>query len=162
MDEKCIMLLFLPGAQVLLPKLLVSALITVLLTASMFGFLNANAAVLSAVQESIITVKEKEINCNSSRVHSALAVKDQAGNAITQTTVGTQVYIEGIVNLDCNTSGGSPIALFEVRDEEDTTVYLAWQTFPIDTGQITIGSSWMPDKPGNYEERFFPITCLQC
>jgi hypothetical protein len=93
-----------------------------------------------------------------------LAVKDRAGNVVTQTTVGTQVLIEGTVDLDCNSSPGDPpVAIFEVRDAEGMTDYLAWQTISVESGeQITTGLSWMPERPGVYDVRFFPIVCLNC
>lgn len=159
------MLLFLQSAQTLLPRLLGPAIVGVLLVASLPAVLDANATLFSTVQESVITVKEKQVYCTNDRVHPALTVKDQAGNVITQTAVGTQVLIEAVVGLDCNVylSGELLTMIFEVRDEEGITNYLAWQIFAIESGdQIMTGLSWTPEKPGNYEVRFFPITCLRC
>jgi hypothetical protein len=158
------MLLFLQRAWALLPRLIGHALLGALLAASLFGALDANAAILSTIQESIITVKEKEINCGGDRVHAALAVRDQAGNVVTQTSAGTQVLIEGTLDLDCNNSPGDPpVVLFEVRDEDGMTVHLAWQTVSVESGkQIVTGLSWIPEKPGVYDVRFFALFCLNC
>jgi hypothetical protein len=97
------------------------------------------------------------------RLDPAVVVKDQAGNIITQTEVGTQVLIEATVNLDCNTTDEQLTAIVEVRNADGMTTYLAFQIVSINSSQkIIIGSSWMPDKSGDYDVRFFPITCLRC
>jgi hypothetical protein len=65
--------------------------------------------------------------------------------------------------LACNTADEPLTTIIEVRDAQGMTTYLAWQIVPISSSQqIITGSSWMPDKPGDYDVRFFPIICLQC
>jgi hypothetical protein len=140
--------------------LAVSALVIVLAAAILLPVFTADAAILSKVAEATITVSEA---CDDPAIDLKLAVKDQAGNIIKQTTAHTQVFIEGTVNFNCNKSAESPIVLFEVRDGEGITTYLAWQRFSGESsGQVISGSSWTPDRPGIYEVRFFYIACLSC
>jgi len=160
MDEKCTMLLFLPDAAGLLPRLTGLALASVLAAAILSPVLAADAAILSTVAETTINVKEA---CDGPVIDAELVVKDQAGNVIKQTTVGTQVLIEGSVFMDCfQYPDDSQTTIFEVRDEQGITTYIAWQIISKDSEQIVAGVSWTPDKPGNYEVRFFPIVCLSC
>jgi hypothetical protein len=59
----------------------------------------------------------------------------------------------------------SQVVLFEVRDKEGITTYLAWQRLAAaeDLGrQIVASTSWTPDKPSTYETRLFAIVCLSC
>jgi hypothetical protein len=163
MDRKCTMLLFLRRIQALLPRLTAPALIGILLVASMSAV--SAAAGFSNVQETVITVKEKEVLCDGVPLIDAdLVVKDQADNIITGTTVGTQVLIEGIVLIDCVDSVKEPrTTIFEIRDKDDITTFLAWQTISgYSDEQIVVSQSWTPDKPGKYEVRFFPLVCLNC
>jgi len=145
-----------------LPKLLAAgSVIGILTIVSLAGF--ANASILAPYSESTITVKESEVYCTYNNINPAVVVKDQAGNIITQTTVNTQVLIEATVNLDCNTADEPLTTIIEVRDKQGSTTYLAWQMVPISSSQqIITGLSWMPDKPGEYDVRFFPMVCLQC
>lgn len=73
------------------------------------------------------------------------------------------MLIGGTVTLDCiDYLDDSQTTIFEVRNEEALTTYLAWQIISQDSKQIATGVSWTPDRPGNYEVRFFPIVCLNC
>jgi hypothetical protein len=113
-----------------------------------------------AYNESTITVKEA---CNSPAIDLGLVVKDQAGSIVKQTTVGTPVLIEGSVDMDClQCQDDSRVILFEVRDKEGVTTFLAWQMFSAEDfdDRLAAGASWMPEKTGNYEIRFFTIACL--
>ena len=161
MDEKCTMLLFLRSVGGLLPRLTGLVIVSVLTAAILSPVLAADAAILSTVAETTISVKEA---CDGPVIDPDVVVKDQAGNIITETTVGTQVSIEGSVTMDCfQYADDSQTIIFEVRYEQDITTYLAWQMLSEDSGgQITAGVSWTPDKPGKYEVRFFPIVCLSC
>jgi hypothetical protein len=164
MDNKCTMLLFLPRILALLPRLLVPAIVGVLAAAILYPVFNVDAVLskveLSPVVSTTITVREP---CDGPVIEPELVVKDQAGNVIKQTTVGTQVLIEGSVFLDCiQYPDDSQTTIFEVRDEEGITTYFAWQIILEDSKQIVTGVSWTPDAPGKYEVRFFPIVCLIC
>lgn len=136
-------------------------MVSVLAIAILSPVLTANAAVLSTVAETTINVKEA---CDGPVIDAELVVKDQAGNVIKQTTVGTQVLIEGTVYMECiDYPDNSRITLFEVRTKEGITTYFAWQKFPEYTdGQMAAGLSWTPDKPGEYKVRLFPVVCLNC
>lgn len=92
-----------------------------------------------------------------------ILVRDLNGNIITQTTAGSQVVIEAIVNNDCQRDW-PPWALIEVRDEAGVTNYISWQVgTPELHKQTIIDNSWVaPDVPGKYEVRGFGIGCLQC
>lgn len=144
-----------------MPRLTGLALASVLTAAILSPVLAADAAVLSTVAETTINVKEA---CNGPVIDAEVVVKDQAGNVITETTVGTQVSIEGTVSMACiDHHEDSRITLFEVRTKEGITTFLAWQTISeYSDGQIIISQSWTPDKPGEYEVRLFSPVCLRC
>jgi hypothetical protein len=162
MDKKCIMLLFLRNTKTLLPRLLGPALVGLLALAILSPVFSADASVLHTVVKTTISVKEA---CAGSAVDASVVVKDQAGNIIVETTVGTQVSIEGTVFIDCvNYIDGEPqITFFEVRDEEGMTTFLAWQRISeYSDGQIVANQSWTPDESGEYEVRLFSPVCLRC
>lgn len=142
-----------------MPKLLAAgSVISIMAVIGLVGFAHA-----VPYSESVITVKESEVYCTYSRVDPSVVVKDHNDNVITQTAIGTQVLIEATVNLDCNVTDEPLTAIVEVRNAEGMTTYLAWQIIPISSSQqIKLDSSWMPDKPGDYDVRFFSITCLHC
>jgi hypothetical protein len=122
---------------------------------------SADAVILSKVAETTIHVKEV---CDGPIIEAELVVKDQDGSVIRQTTVGSQVLIEGSVFMDCfQYPDESQTTIFEVRDKKEFTPYVAWQVLSEDSGgQITAGVSWTPDEPGTYTVRFFPMVCLSC
>ena len=144
-----------------MPRLTGLVIVGMLTAAILSPVLAADAAVLSTGAETTINVKEA---CNGPVIDAEVVVKDQAGNVIKQTTVGTQVLIEGTVSMECvDHPDASRITLFEIRTKEGITTYLAWQKFPIYTsGQMAAGLSWTPDEPGEYEVRLFPVFCLNC
>lgn len=122
---------------------------------------SADAVILSPVAETTIIVKEA---CDGPVIIPEVVVKDTTGNVIKLTAVGRQVFIEGSVFMDCfQYPDDSQTNIFEVRNEQDITTYLAWQVLSEDSGgQITAGVSWTPDRSGTYTVRFFPLVCLSC
>ena len=104
--------------------------------------------------------------CTSNGVDLAkLLVRDMNGHVITQTTAGSQVMLEAAVVNYCDNRDNEPLlVVFEVRNPDQTTNYLAWQNGTIGASQQTVaGSSWVaPDATGEYTVRALYIPCLQC
>jgi hypothetical protein len=86
--------------------------------------------------------------------------QDVTGKRLTQINSGQQVVLTtNVVNQGANSQPF--VALIEVRDSSDVTVYLAWQTGTLNpNGQTNVGLSWTPDQAGNYEVRTFVISSL--
>lgn len=138
----------------------VGAIVGILAMTSLATFAAGSIYPSPAIVESTITVKEAG---DEPSIDLVLTVKDQAGNIIKQTAAGTQVLIEGSTIIDrLQCQDDSRVMLFEVRNEEGVTTFLAWQTFSAqDLGdRIAAGASWIPDKPSTYEVRSFAIACL--
>jgi hypothetical protein len=86
--------------------------------------------------------------------------QDVTGKKLTQINSGQQVVLTtNVINKGANSQPF--VALVEVRDSSDVTVYLAWQTgtLPVN-GQTNVGLSWTPDQAGSYEVRTFVISSL--
>lgn len=90
----------------------------------------------------------------------APAVEDSSGNPVSEVTTGRQVILT--TTLTNAKAGSQPfVALMEVRDSNDVTVYLAWQTGTLPpNGHSDIGLSWTPDFSGSYTARTFAISSL--
>jgi hypothetical protein len=88
------------------------------------------------------------------------AVEDASGNPVPEITVGKQVILT--TTLSNQNAGSQPfVALVEVRDSNDVTTYLAWQTGTLSAnGSADIGLSWTPEFAGSYEVRSFAISSL--
>lgn len=73
---------------------------------------------------------------------------------------GRQVILSA--SLSKSLDGGRPsIAIFEIRDSNGVTIYLAWQTIDISPqGAKEVGVSWLSGKAGNYELRVLHIPNL--
>jgi hypothetical protein len=86
--------------------------------------------------------------------------QDVTGKKLTQINSGQQVVLTtNVVNQGANSQPF--VALVEVRDSSDVTVYLAWQTGTLNpNGQTNVGLSWTPDQAGNYQVRTFVISSL--
>lgn len=53
------------------------------------------------------------------------------------------------------------VIIYEVWNEEEFTVYLAWQTVTIPAnGEYEMSVSWLPSAPGNYILRTFALSSL--
>ena len=140
--------------------LAIGAALGILTTMSLAAFAAGSIYHSPAFVESTITVKEAG---DEPSIDLILTVKDQTGNIIEQTAAGTQVLIEGSTIIDrLQCQDDSRVMLFEVRDEEGVTTFLAWQMFSAEDSddRIAAGASWIPDKPGNLEVRSFAIACL--
>lgn len=113
--------------------------------------------------ESQITVGERQVYCTQDKIEAELVVRDLDGNVITQTAARSEVSMESTLKLDCNTSANPLTMLFEVQDSDGITTYFILQQVPVSSvKQITVGASWISDRPGEYTIRFFHITCLNC
>jgi hypothetical protein len=56
----------------------------------------------------------------------------------------------------------SGVVVFEVRDSDDFTVYIGWQTVTIDPGSDNaMMVSWIPPKSGEYVIRAFALKGLE-
>lgn len=142
-------------------KPLLKLLAVVLASAIMAVSLNSAYGELLGFSESQITVGEKQVYCTQDKIGAELVVKDLDGNVITQTAAGSEVSMETTLDLNCNISSTPLTMLFEVRDSDGMTKYLAYQQMQVHSmGQVVTSSSWIADKPGEYEVRFFPIIDL--
>ncbi len=97
---------------------------------------------------------------NRSTTPSAAEVKDAQGNAVSQVLAGQQVVLSTTVK---NNEAGSTsyAAIVEVRDSNDITVYLNWQTGTLTAnGETGIGLSWTPDQPGKYTVKVYVLSGL--
>ncbi|MGI0049925.1 MAG: hypothetical protein ACREAW_10325, partial [Nitrososphaera sp.] len=138
----------------------IGAVVGILAMISLTTFAAGSIYPSPAFVESTITVKEAG---DEPSIDLVLTIKNQTGNIIKQTAAGTELLIEFstiIYRLLCQDD--SRVMLFEVRDEEGVTTFLAWQMFSAqDLGdRIAAGASWIPDRPGTYEVRSFAIACL--
>lgn len=87
-------------------------------------------------------------------------VQSSTGQPLSEVTVGQQVVLTTTIvnNVEENTPF---VGLVEVRDSNDVTTYLAWQTGELSpNGRANIGLSWTPDFSGVYTVRTFVITDL--
>jgi hypothetical protein len=95
---------------------------------------------------------EADAICEFKRIYMQdLLVRDLKGKVITETTVGSQVMIEAAVVNGCeNQDNHMLVALFEVRDSRDLTIYLTWYNSTINSNQtVEVGASWVaPEVPG--------------
>lgn len=86
------------------------------------------------------------------------------GERITQTEKGQQIVISESIENNIYQEGTSLVALVEIRDQNDVTVYLAWQGAKIAfEDSYTFGISWsVPDELGSqtYSVRTFVVTAL--
>jgi hypothetical protein len=87
-------------------------------------------------------------------------VKDFSGGDIDEVNVGQQVVLS--TTIANNVDADQPfVALVEVRDSDEATIFLAWQTGILDSNDdAEVGLSFMPDKPGTYSIRTFVISSL--
>jgi len=88
------------------------------------------------------------------------AAEDVSGNPVSEINAGKQVILTTTVT-NVNAQSQPFVALIEVRDSNDITVYLAWQTGTLPAnGKADIGLSWTPDFADSYEVRTFAISSL--
>jgi hypothetical protein len=160
----------------LVPVAIIGFLVVVIMMASLATAADNLQAAAGEVgrfgySESQITVLPKESAdyddlCTNNEVDLAkLLVRDMSSNVITQTTVGSQVMLEATVVNNCDNRDNEPLlVIFEVRDPDGITGYLAWQNGTIGASQQTVaGSSWVaPYVPGEYTVRAHYIACLSC
>lgn len=85
-------------------------------------------------------------------------ITDNEGNSLEVITVGKQVTI----SRSFSTIIESPkqfLALFEIRDSDGVSVYIAWHTgIANPKDNIVVGISWMPEEVGDYDIRTFLIS----
>ncbi|MEO9321544.1 MAG: hypothetical protein ABI361_12835 [Nitrososphaera sp.] len=81
-----------------------------------------------------------------------------AGTQVSQITAGQQVVLATTVQN--NNNNAQPFAaIIEVRDSNDVTVSLTFQTGTLNAGgSLNVGSSWTPDTSGTYTVRTFIVT----
>ncbi len=95
-----------------------------------------------------------------STVASPPQAQDVSGKPISEVKAGQQVVLTTTV-INKNDQAQPFVALIEVRDSNDVTVYLAWQTGTLNpSGQANIGLSWTPDNSDSYTVRAFVISSL--
>jgi hypothetical protein len=80
-------------------------------------------------------------------------VRDFTGNELTQIEAGQQVALS--TEIENNRARALPfVAIMEVRDSEDRTIYLQWQAGTLNPDAVTgIGLFWTPEAAGEYEVR---------
>ena len=101
------------------------------------------------------------ISTNSNAISPSQAqAQNLQGQNVPSVTSGSQIVLQStLVN---NQPGPQPYAaIVEVRDSNDITVSLQWQTGTLPQGGSQgIGVSWTPDQPGTYHVRVFVLTNL--
>ncbi len=102
--------------------------------------------------------------CNGPIIEATVLVKDLSGKIVNKTNVWNQVLIEGSAFMDCfQYPDEIQTMVFEVRNKEVITTFIAWQSVLQDSGGTLAGGvTWTPNEPGTYTVRFFPIVCLSC
>ena len=92
----------------------------------------------------------------------ALKITDAHGISLTKIATGQQVTISNEFSSNYEGEQQPFIGLFEIRNSDGVTAYLAWQMGIIEPGGHTsIGFSWMPEMADTYEIRAFAITNLE-
>jgi hypothetical protein len=88
-------------------------------------------------------------------------LQDVSGRDIDEVSRGQQVILAtDVIN---NEASATPfVALIEVRDDTNVTVFLAWQTGTLQANARTnVGLSWTPEISGDYTVRTFVISDLE-
>lgn len=81
-----------------------------------------------------------------------------AGDKIDKIQVGQQSLV-GVTVHNNNSTEQSMVILIEVRDDNDVTIDLFWQTSKIEAkGNYTMETSWTPSKVGTDSIRSFAFT----
>jgi len=89
---------------------------------------------------------------------SAPTVKDIAGEELDGLAVGQQAVLSTTIKNN-NAIARPFLAIIEVRDSQETTETLEWQTGTLGpNADIEIGISWTPEKSGAYQVRTFIIS----
>jgi hypothetical protein len=96
----------------------------------------------------------------NSTTPSVPTLKDVQGKTLSSVQQGQQVVLSTTVNNNENQE--TPfVAIVEVRDSNDVTTYLAWQTGTLNAnGHAEVGLSWTPSQSGNYQVRTFILSDL--
>jgi hypothetical protein len=83
--------------------------------------------------------------------------EDVSGGELDEVTAGQQVVLTTSVTNNINDDQPF-VALIEVRDSNGITVFIGWGTGVLNpSDQSTVGVSWTPQDPGDYEVRTFVI-----
>ncbi|WP_337862365.1 hypothetical protein [Nitrososphaera sp.] len=82
------------------------------------------------------------------------------GSSVREVTAGQQVVITTTIKNNDDQPRPATV-IVEVRDADDITVYLQWQTATIAaSGDVNVGLSWIPDGAGTYTIRTFVVDDL--
>lgn len=107
---------------------------------------------------------EVKVLPGGSGIHSTTVSPPSVRNSAGSTgplSAGSQVGIGTVITS--NSATVQPyVSLVQVRDFAGITVYIAWQSGTlIPGGSSTIGVSWVPEEPGEYEVRTFAISSFE-
>lgn len=96
----------------------------------------------------------------TSTTATAPALLNLDGSSVTEVTTGQQVVVGTTVRN--NDAQARPITvLIEVRDSDGITVLMSFQRATVAAnGTIDVGTSWLPETPGQYQTRTFVVTSL--
>lgn len=96
----------------------------------------------------------------TSTTATAPALLNLDGSSVTEVTTGQQVVVGTTVKN--NDAQARPITvLIEVRDSDGITVLMSFQRATVAAnGTIDVGTSWLPETPGQYQTRTFVVTSL--
>lgn len=128
---------------------------------------SAHALTIPIPATTTIHVEDPELCRTYPVMTKELAVKKTSGRPLTYDAyAGRQYIIEATLSADCYYTtakdGNYPfLTIIEVRDSDGITQHLALHQGTIEpwTGK-SIGFSWIPDKPGEYEIRSFSMPDL--
>lgn len=85
-------------------------------------------------------------------------ITDNEGNSLDVITVGKQVTISRSFSPIVE-SPRQFLALFEIRDSNGVSVYIAWHTGIVNPeNDVVVGVSWMPEEVDEYDIRTFLIS----
>jgi hypothetical protein len=102
----------------------------------------------------------KVVPAAESTITAAPIIKDSAGKAIANVTIGRQVLLSTEIESDLDRAIEF-VAIVEVRNHDGITVYLAWQTGTLDSeSKAEVGLPWIPSESGDYEVRTFVMSNL--
>ena len=87
-------------------------------------------------------------------------VKDTEGNILSSISVG-QIIILSVANVNSGYDTQPCVAIMEVRNSRDVTVFLEFQFGTLEPlGRIETGISWTPSERGTYQLRTFLLSDL--
>jgi hypothetical protein len=146
----------------LLESVAVASILLIVVSLSIIP--SAYSLSLSPAQSTVIHVADPDV-CKAHPVLTKdLAVKKVSGRPLTDDAyAGRQHIVEALLSAECygatDKNGNYPfLLLIEIRDSDGITQQFVLQQGTIEPWtEMTVGFSWIPDRPGEYEIRSFSL-----